>query len=98
MAAAGRPKGLVKTGGRKKGTPNKSTEEIKTIAQQYGADAIKTLATLMQTSDSDTAKIAAARELLDRGYGKSAQSITGANGLPLMPPVIQFVSDADPAE
>lgn len=94
----GRIKNHPKTGGRKKGTLNKSTVEIKTLAQKHGAEAIGILAVLMKTSDSDTAKISAAKELLDRGYGKAAQSITGPDGVPLMPPVIQFMLDADSTE
>jgi hypothetical protein len=35
-------------GGRKKGTPNKATAEIKAVAQQYGTEAIETLAEMMR--------------------------------------------------
>jgi hypothetical protein len=35
-------------GGRKKGTPNKATAEIKAVAQEYGAEAIETLAEMMR--------------------------------------------------
>lgn len=68
--------------GRKKGVQNKATADIKALAQQYGAQAIHTLFTLMQQADSAQAQIAAAKELLDRGYGKSVQSneITGKDG------------------
>lgn len=84
--------------GRKKGVPNKATAEIKTIAQQYGPQAIAVLAELMMQAQTEQTRVSAAKELLDRGYGKSAQAITGPEGAPLMPPVIQFVLDADPAE
>jgi hypothetical protein len=79
---AGRPKGLPKSGGRQKGTVNKNTADIKALAQQYGAQAIETLVTLMQQADSAQAQIAAAKELLDRGYGKPVQAneITGKDG------------------
>lgn len=79
---AGRPKGQPKSGGRKKGTVNKATADIKALAQQYGAEAIETLHLLMRTADSDQAKIAATKELLDRGYGKSTQltEVTGKDG------------------
>lgn len=70
----------VKTGGRTKGTLNKATGEIKVLARQYGADAIETLARIMQQGDSDAAKIAAAKELIDRGYGKATQPISGHDG------------------
>lgn len=69
-----------KTGGRVKGVPNKATREIKALAQRYTDDALKTLVQVMQSSESDAARVAAARELLDRGYGKSAQALTGEGG------------------
>ena len=93
---SGRPKGQPKSGGRQKGTLNKATKEIKTAAQKHGAEAVRILAKLMTSADSDSAKISACKELLDRGYGKSAQAITGAEGAPLMPPIIQFVLDENP--
>jgi len=77
---AGRPKGLPRTGGRQKGTPNKVTAEIKAVAQEHGADAIKTLVSIMKaTKQPPAARVAAAKELLDRAYGKSAQPIEGGD-------------------
>ena len=61
--------------GRPKGIPNKSTAEIKEAAQAYGPAALTTLATIMRNSDNDQARMAAAKELLDRGYGKTTQSV-----------------------
>jgi hypothetical protein len=75
----------IKTGGRAKGTPNKATADIKALAQVHAADAITTLASILMKSDSDTARIAAAKELLDRGYGKAMQGVelTGKDGQPV---------------
>lgn len=72
-------------GGRKKGTPNKATADIKALAQQYGPEAIHKLVNILQTSDSDQACIAAVKELLDRGYGKAMQGVelTGKDGQPV---------------
>lgn len=39
--------------------------------------------------------VSALKEIGDRLEGKAAQAITGADGAPLMPPVIQFVADED---
>lgn len=72
-----------KTGGRAKGVPNKATREIKALAQKYTNEALKTLVQVMQTSESDQARVSAARELLDRGYGKSPQAHTGEDGGPM---------------
>lgn len=69
--------------GRPKGSPNKTTAEVKALAQKHGPDAIKTLAKLAKQADSDAAKIAACRELLDRAYGKASQPIAGDEEHPL---------------
>ena len=73
--AAGR-----KTGGRVKGTPNKATAELKVLAREYTPEALKTLVNVMKASESDAARVAAAKELLDRGHGKSPQPQTGEGG------------------
>ena len=70
-------------GGRRKGVPNKATRDIKAMAQPYAPEALETLARIMRSSESDQARVAASRELLDRGYGKSAQAITGEGGGPV---------------
>ena len=70
-----------KTGGRKPGSVNKATAEIKGLAQQYGPAAIEKLAEmagLLQHKDakpaeSEQARVTAVKELLDRGYGKATQ-------------------------
>jgi hypothetical protein len=71
--------------GRPAGAINKATADIKALAQEYGEDAIRELATLMTTSESHQARIAAAKELLDRAYGKSRQAVDlgGPEGGPL---------------
>lgn len=76
--------------GRKKGTPNKATAEIRELAREHGPAAIQALAQLLMSADSDTARIAAAKELLDRGYGKATatQEISGPGGTPLQGPVL----------
>jgi hypothetical protein len=65
----------IKTGGRTKGTPNKATADIKAVAQVYTEEAVNALAVIMRTSESDAAKVAAIKELLDRGHGKPTQSV-----------------------
>lgn len=78
-------KGL-KTGGRTLGVPNKATREVKAAAQIYGPAAIKRLAELAgltnkgrDAAESEQAQVAACKEILDRGYGKSAQAIIPQN-------------------
>lgn len=84
-----------KTGGRQAGTPNKATNEIKALAQSYGPAAIMRLAELggfladpsdptgtsrLKAAESEAVQVAAAKELLDRGYGKSVQPQSGPDG------------------
>ena len=69
-------------GGRQKGTPNKVTADIKALCQEHTPSMIKELARLALKAQSEQARVAAIKELLDRGHGKSPQAITGANGGP----------------
>lgn len=68
-----------KTGGRAKGTPNKSTAEIKTLARQYAPAALEELARLAREAESEQARVSAANSILDRAYGKPAQAIVGGD-------------------
>lgn len=79
MAGRGQPK----TGGRRAGTPNHATADVKALAQQYTAEAIATLVSIMQHGEAEAARIGAARELLDRGHGKAPQAVTGDPNMPL---------------
>ena len=63
-AAHGEANGLALGGrqpgsGRKKGSPNKITREIKEIAHQYGPGALKELARIATQGESEAARVAA---------------------------------------
>jgi hypothetical protein len=69
-------------GGRKPGVPNRATANIKALAQPYGAPAIAELAKLAGLTKApgamlEATRVAALRELLDRGFGKATQHIGG---------------------
>lgn len=64
-------------GGRQKGTPNKVTAELKGLAREHTEEALAALVGVMRASDSDAAKVSAAREILDRGYGKASTVLSG---------------------
>lgn len=65
-------------GGRKPGVPNKATASLKDVARQYTDDAIATLRTIMQdTQAPHAARVSAANSILDRGYGKPSQVLSG---------------------
>ena len=65
-----------KTGGRKKGTPNKATAQIKELAAEYAPEAMRRLAQLMRQKKNDPAAFSAAKEIVDRHAGKTTQSLT----------------------
>jgi len=92
--APGRKKGTPKTGGRRRGTPNKVTLEVRDAALPHGPEAVAELARLMNEGQTEHVRIAACREILDRAYGKSRQSIehTGHNSGPI---TVMKVSDRE---
>lgn len=85
MSTSGRPKGQAKTGGRKKGSANLATREIRELAQEHGPEAIAKAASLMKRSRNPDIVLRAVTILLDRGYGKPAQALhhAGHDGEPL---------------
>jgi len=81
--------------GRPKGALNKHTADIKRLAQQYGPRAIIALAELAGLKQNDLlpqpsewARVAAIKELLDRGFGKANQVLSSDPDNPL---TVQFV-------
>jgi hypothetical protein len=57
--------------------------EVRTAARKYTTEAVATLAGIMRNGQSEQARIAAANSLLDRGYGKPAQTLAGDPDMPL---------------
>ena len=53
----------------------KAIAEVRHLARQYTSLAIETLASIVQHGDKETARVAAAQALLDRGWGKAVQSL-----------------------
>lgn len=82
----GPPKGVERPpgAGRKKGTPNRATRDVREAAQKHTAKALKTLVQLLADPDSRV-QATAARELLDRAHGKpmTPTEVTGKDGAPL---------------
>ena len=75
--------------GRPVGSISKTTAELKTLAQQHGAAIITKLAELSgvipgNAAESQAVQVQAMRELLDRGFGRSTQPLSGdADGAPI---------------
>ena len=90
--AGRKPKGFVKPSSlsdlnRVSALATPAPDEIDGVAQQHARDAIEALVKLLFYGGSEAAKITAAKEILDRGYGKPAVEIGGdAAMLPLMMP------------
>lgn len=73
--------------GRKLGSVNKTTADVRALAQQYGPDAILGLAILggltpplprlpaIKNATNEQAQKAAMSDLLDRAYGKATQPL-----------------------
>ena len=53
---------------------------MRSLARAYTQLSITTLGGIAQNSDSDAARVSACTQLLDRGWGKAAQPVTGAGG------------------
>lgn len=90
-------KGRKTGGGSRKGVPNKATADVRALAQEYGEEAVASLAAIMRNGElPPAARVSAAKELLDRGYGKSKESVdlSGHIAMPAIP-VIQIVRGPD---
>ena len=67
-------KGDPKTGGRKKGTPNKTTADIKAAFREHGQEFVRAMLKLTKSKDENV-RLKALQVCLDRGYGKAVQHI-----------------------
>jgi hypothetical protein len=66
-------------GGRPKGL-----SDVRQLARKHTAAAIKKLSEILVTGQSEQAQIMAANSLLDRGWGKPTQPISGDDEMPPM--------------
>jgi len=62
------------------------------LAREYTNDALDTLVDVMQSSQSDSARIAAATAILDRGYGRPAKTKLLEVNTPFVPTEIRLVA------
>jgi hypothetical protein len=92
----GRPSGLPKTGGRKKGTPNKATVELAERLHELGCDPLSVIATVcMNNRLSAELRMRAAFELLSYRYPKRRP----IEGVSSQPPTyeVKTIVEATPA-
>jgi hypothetical protein len=78
-------------GGRQKGVKNATTTDIKAVASLHGKEAIDKLVNLMKGADSEQVQVAAAREILDRAYGKAPQAIVGSEDGPPIKTILEVL-------
>ena len=88
--------GMREGSGRPAGASNKATSELKLnlseLAREYTNDALDALVEVMQSSQSDSARIAAATAILDRGYGRPTKTTSLKVDAPFVPTNIQLVA------
>jgi hypothetical protein len=70
----------IATSGRRAGTLNKNTAEVKALANKSAPQAIKKLVYLIEHGESEAVQVAACKELLDRAIGKAVQPHAGEGG------------------
>lgn len=75
----------------------KTLTDIRSEARKHTKKAIEVLGGIMACENSsDDARIKAAAVLLDRGWGKAAQAVTGEHGEgPVVIKIIQYADDPD---
>jgi hypothetical protein len=70
----------------------KTPTEIRSLARSHTEKALNCLVGVMENSTSDPAKVSAATALLDRGWGKPTQPLSGdADGPPIKFTKIELV-------
>ncbi len=74
----------------------KAPTEIRSLARKHTNAALRTLAHVMAAKDApESARVAAANSLLDRGWGKAATVLENGEGGPLQILVRKFVEEGD---
>jgi hypothetical protein len=61
--------------------PNKKLPvDLQSLARSYTKRTIEILGGIAENSEQDAARVSACAQLLDRGWGKAAQPLTGKGG------------------
>lgn len=78
---AGRKPGAPKTGGRQKGSVNKVGADVRALAREYTVESIETLAKALTKAPEWSARVNAAKILLERGWGAPKQVVEAQHAL-----------------
>ena len=76
---------MIEGSGRPLGAVNKAASDLLELAREYTHDALNTLVKLMESSQSDSDRIAAATAILDRGYGRPTKTTSLEVNTPFVP-------------
>ena len=68
--------------GRKAGGTNSVTPDIKQMTRRYADEAVQAVYNIMKKSKFESNRFAAAKELMDRGFGKPTQAIGSDPDMP----------------
>lgn len=79
--------------GRKPGKVSKAKRELAEMAKEHAAAALRTLAEIAKSGESESARVSAATAILDRTYGKPTQAVQHSGALETYD--LSKVSDAD---
>jgi hypothetical protein len=78
------------------GGQHKNTVELRALARQHTAQAVAVLAEIMMdTQAPPSARVNAVSQLLDRGFGRPVQEVTGPDGASLLGDIIIKLVKAD---
>jgi len=62
---------------RPKGAKNKTEHDVRVMARKHGPRMIEHLAAIAERGESESARVTAIKEILDRAYGKPVQPHDG---------------------
>jgi hypothetical protein len=74
--------------GRPKGRKSAKTLEIEAAAKAFSGDALRALVAIARKGISESARVAAATALLDRGYGRPRQALEHSGAVTVLPQVV----------
>lgn len=80
--------------GRKPGVVSQAKRDLAEMAKEHADAALQTLVQIATGGESEAARVSAANAILDRAYGRPAQSMALSNpdGSPLGPTIVKIVA------
>jgi hypothetical protein len=80
--------------GNPKGRPPAIPEEIKALCREHTLESIETIVAIMRNKkESGAVRGAMANSLIDRGWGKATQPVSGEDGAPITVQIVKYAGD-----